>query len=81
MKTTVEISSDLLVAAKRHAAEMHSSLRELVEQGLRLQLSRPKRRTTAPAKRFRWLTSAGGIPEGLDVANRRQMMEWLQKNP
>ena len=81
MKTTVEISDTLLVAAKRCALETHRSLRELVEQGLRQQLGQPKRRTPALTRRFHWITSAGGIPAGLDVANRRRMLEWLKKNP
>ena len=35
MKTTVELPDDLLVAAKIRAVETRSTLRELIEQGLR----------------------------------------------
>ena len=35
MKTTIEISDALFVAAKRHATERGTTLRALVEEGLR----------------------------------------------
>ena len=42
MKTTVEISDALFDAAKRHARDRGTTLRELVEEGLRTVLdSRP----------------------------------------
>lgn len=39
MKTTVEIADPLLREAKRFAAREHSTLRELIEAGLRLVLN------------------------------------------
>ncbi len=43
VKTTIEISDALLVAAKRHATERGTTLRALVEEGLRTVLdSRPE---------------------------------------
>ena len=46
MKTTLDIHDELLIRAKRHARETHRPLRAVVEEGLRLVLSkesRPKR--------------------------------------
>jgi hypothetical protein len=46
MKTTVEIPDALFEAAKRHAHERGTTLRALVEEGLRAVLERePSRRT------------------------------------
>jgi len=40
MKTTVEIASDFLVRAKGEAAATHTTLRSLIEEGLRELLAR-----------------------------------------
>ena len=76
MKTTVELPDDLLIEAKKFAVEIHTTLRALVEDGLRRVLSegQPERRKR---KRIKWVTSESGVPEALNVADRRQMMEFL----
>ena len=81
MKTTVEISDALFVEAKRFAVETHQSLRDLVEQGLRQQVRRTRVRAKAKPAAFKWITTPGGLPPGLDVADRRSMMEWLRQHP
>lgn len=81
MKTTVEIPDALLVAAKRCALETHRSLRELVEQGLRQQVGRPTARAKVRPAAFKWITTPGGVPPGLNVADRRSMMDWLRQHP
>lgn len=43
MKTTVEIAADLLRAAKAAAGKEHTTLRALLEEGLRLVLDKRKR--------------------------------------
>jgi hypothetical protein len=74
-KTTIEIADDLFVAAKRHAAGQRTTLRTLVERGLRSEL-RGAKPARAPAK-IRWITVDGGLPAGLDVADRAAMMDRL----
>jgi len=76
-KTTIEIADDLFVAAKRHAAGQRTTLRTLVERGLRSELrgAAPKK---APAK-IKWVTVDGGLPRDIDVANRATMMDRLQR--
>ena len=48
MKTTVELSDELAVAAKTHAARKGITLRSLIERGLRLAMSTDRKR-----RRFR----------------------------
>ena len=70
MKTTIELPDDLMVAAKKRAAEARSTLREL--QG-----RRGVKRSARTA--IRWVTVEGGLPPGLDLADRAAMSEWLQR--
>ncbi len=82
MKTTFDIPDELLVRAKKRAAELRRPLRALVTDGLRAQLDQ---RTSAVAMRagrarpIRWVTAAGGLPAGLDLKDRTQMHEWLRR--
>ena len=76
-KTTIEIADELFVAAKRHAAGQRTTLRTLIERGLRSELRgvRPKK---APA-RIKWVTVDGGLPKGIDVADRAAMIDRLSR--
>jgi len=76
-KTTIEIEDDLLVAAKRHAAERRTTLRTLVERGLRSELREGSRRKKRA--KIKWVTVAGGLPPGLDVRDRTVMAEWIRR--
>jgi hypothetical protein len=75
MKTTIDLPDDLLIAAKKKAADSRTTLREIFERGLRRELSAPKRRGRIPE--IRWVTAPGGLPPGLDVSDRAAMHEWL----
>jgi hypothetical protein len=77
MKTTLDLPDDLFVAAKKRAAEERTTLRAIIERGLRSQLG-PKR---APPKRaaLRWVTVEGGLPSGMDVTDRAAMHDWLRR--
>lgn len=80
MKTTVELPDELLIAAKKRAAERRTSLKEILSRGLSRELAQP-----APPpvrrRRVRWVTVAGGLPPGLDVTDREAMRRFLQRNP
>ena len=65
MKTTVDLPDNLLIAAKTRAAETRTTLRAILERGLR--------------RAIRWVTAKGGLPPGLNVANRAEMHEWLSR--
>ena len=80
MKTTIDLPDDLLIAAKKRAAELRRPLRALVEEGLRGRLAqreKPKRRRT---RTIRWVTVKGGLPPGLDITDREKMHEWIRGN-
>ena len=79
MKTTIELPDDLFIAAKQRAAELREPLRALVERGLRAELGRKSPRRRAKPRRIRWVTVAGGLPAGVDVADRAAMHDWLQR--
>jgi hypothetical protein len=77
MKTTLELPDELFIAAKKRAAEQRRSLRDLVTSGLRAELRRPAQERT-PA-RIKWVTVAGGLPEGVDVSDRDAMHDALRR--
>jgi hypothetical protein len=79
MKTTVDLPDDLFIAAKKRAAELRQPLRALIERGLRAELGRAAGRRQAKPRTIRWVTVAGGLPPGLDVADRAAMHDWLRQ--
>ena len=76
MKTTIDLPDDLLIQAKKRAAELRQPLRALIAEGLRLRLEEPKRRRKR--RKLRFVTVAGGLPPGLDLKDRAKMQEWLE---
>jgi hypothetical protein len=79
-KTTIELPEELVIAAKRQAAERRTTLRTLIERGLRTELRRgPSRR--AGQTPIKWVTVDGGLPDGLDVGSRADMMDRLRRRP
>ena len=79
MKTTVDLPDDLVIAAKKRAAETRSTLRTLIERGLRHELRGRARAVRGKRRAVRWVTVRGGLPPGLDVASRAAMYEWLKR--
>ena len=79
MKTTLDLNDDLMIAAKTRAAQERTSLKALVERGLRAELKRGK--MVPPRRAIRWVTVAGGVPEGLDIADRASLYAFLRRRP
>jgi hypothetical protein len=77
MKTTVDLPDDLLIAAKKRAAELRCTLRTLIERGLRRELA--SQMAGAKRRKIRWVTVRGGLPPGLDVSDRAAMHDWLRR--
>lgn len=63
MKTSVEISDPLFEDAKKHAAEGKTTLRELIERGLRLVLAQDRQQKTTFAVRDASVDGNGLKPE------------------
>ena len=78
MKTTIDLPDELLVQAKKRAAESRTTLREIFERGLRRELNGPAG-SGRRAPRIRWVTARGGLPEGLEVRDRARMHEWIRR--
>lgn len=79
MKTTIDLPDELFVAVKRRAAADRSTVRAMVERGLRAELRTPKGRgTRAGRKAIKWVTVDGGLPAGLDLRDRAKMHDRLR---
>ena len=78
MKTTVELPDDLVVEVKKAAAERRTTMRDLVERGLRRELASGAREGRS-RQRIEWVTVDGGLPPGLDVSDRTAMYAWIDR--
>lgn len=78
MKTTIELPDDLFVSAKKQAAETRSTLKELVERGLRRELD-SARTGKRRHKAIQWVTVDGGLPLDVDLSDRAAMSDWLRR--
>jgi hypothetical protein len=76
MKTTVDLPDDLLIRAKKRAVETRTTLRVLIERGLRRELAASSAGRRAP--KIRWVVAPGGLPPGLDVSDRSSMHDWIR---
>jgi hypothetical protein len=80
MKTTIDIPDVLMIRAKKRAVELRRPLRELVIEGLQARLdTKPNQHPTKKPVKIRWVVSQGGVPPGLNVANREELAAWLQR--
>jgi hypothetical protein len=74
MRTTIEISNELLRQAKRRAADEGGTLRKVIEEALRFYLGkRPK------SKRYelRWRTEKGRILPGVRLDDRDALFDLM----
>ena len=77
MKTTIELPDDLFIAVKKHAAEHRTTIRALVESGLRWELVKPRRKATKRRRRIQWVTVPGGLAPGIDISDRPKMLDYF----
>ena len=82
MKTTVDLPDELLIRAKKRAAETRTTLRVLIERGLRRELasSSAARRARQVPRTIKWVTAPGGLPPGLDVSDRSSLHDWIRSS-
>jgi hypothetical protein len=76
MKTTVDLPDELLIEAKKRAAQERRPLLQILADGLRAELRKQPRSQNRSG--IRWVTVEGGLPP-VDVADREQMHEWLRR--
>ncbi len=78
MKTTIELPDELLIEAKKRAAEQRTTLRRLFARGLRRELDASGPGLRPEEREIRWVVVDGGLPPGLDLADRERMHDWLR---
>jgi len=80
IRTTIELPEKLFIAAKKRAADLRRPLRELVEAGLRDQLASGSKSASKVKKPIHWVTVDGGLPPGLNIADRASMYGKLRRS-
>jgi hypothetical protein len=73
MKTTLDLDDALLVKAKALAAQQHTSLTRLIEEGLQLRLR--ARRPPKKSVKLPVFHGEGGLASGLDGLSNRAMRD------
>ena len=78
LRTTVRLEESLLAEAKAQAARENRTLTSLIEEGLRLAISKPG--ATARRKKVELPVSSrgGGTMPGVDLANSAGMLDLLE---
>ena len=77
MKTTIDISDELLIRAKKYAAENRCTLKQVIEQGLRRELQQETHHSSGDRGAVRWVTVPGKPALDLDPADREAVYGWL----
>ncbi len=73
MKATLDLNDALLTEAKTLAAQQHTSLTRLIEEGLQLRL-RAQRAPTRPV-RLPVYRGKGGLASGLDGLSNKALLQ------
>jgi len=75
VRTTLDISDEVLRQAKRRAADEGAPLRQIVESALRLYLAgRPRQR----AYKLRWRVESGRILPGVRLDDRDVLLDVME---
>jgi hypothetical protein len=75
MRTTIDITDELLRKAKKRAADDGVALRNVVEAALRTYLSTRRR---GAAYRLSWKTERGRIQPGVDLDDRDSLLDRME---
>jgi hypothetical protein len=75
MRTTIEISNELLRQAKKRAADEGASLRQVIEDALRSYLSNRRKR---PGYKLRWRTEKGEPRPGVNLDDRDSLLDLME---
>jgi Arc/MetJ family transcription regulator len=74
MRTTIDLSDDLLRKAKKRAADEGVPLRSLVEEALRRHLGGGRR---SEGYRLEWSTARGRLQPGVDLNDRDALFDLM----
>ena len=74
MRTTMDLSDELLRKAKRRAADEQIPLRDVVEAALRRYLSR---KTTGGKHKLRWRVERGRLQPGVNLDDRDALFDLM----
>ena len=77
MKTTLDISDQLLADAKALAAQQRTSLTRLIEEGLQLRLRAQAAPQPRGKRRLPVFKGRGGLVEGVNPLSNKAMLEAL----
>lgn len=80
MKTTIEISDELLIQAKQIAASERCSLKHLMETALRSEIDRRLQGDGPEKRNLRWITVSEEPAQDLDVSDREAIHNWLGRS-
>jgi hypothetical protein len=74
MKTTLDLSDNLVAEAKALAARQRTTLTRVVEEGLRLRLQAP-RTPKGPRVRLPVFKGRGGLVAGIDPSSNKSLLQ------
>ena len=74
MRTTMDISDDLMRRAKKKAADDGVPLRDVVEDALRRYLSE---KPAASGYKLKWTTESGELMPGVDLDDRDSLFDLM----
>ena len=78
MRTTLDVSDELLRQAKRRAADEGATLRSVVEAALRAYLAPARRRA---GYRLRWRVERGRLQPGVRLDDRDSLFDLMNGRP
>jgi hypothetical protein len=78
MRTTIEVSDEIMCQAKKKAADEGTPLRHVVQQALRLYLGKPSPRR---GYRLRWRAERGRFLPGARRDDRESLFDLMDGGP
>lgn len=79
MRTTVRLSKPLLERARQEAARRGMTLTALIEQGLRLALRSPRKRSERHAIALPVSRATGGTLPGVDLDRNAELLDRMEQ--
>jgi hypothetical protein len=80
MRTTVRLDEGLMERARQEAERRGVTLTSLIEQGLRLVLRRPLKRSERPAVVLPECKAGGGTLPGVDLNDSATLLDQMDHN-